>query len=225
VGAGREGRPLPTDLVQLWARIAHKMRSPLTSISTAGQLLQARFADDPANAEMAEIVVSESERLDIIIERLDGLFRPASLRPAPVDVAERLDGVLTLLDDAVPDGVRVTRDYAEPAVTVEADLEKVDQILTELVRNALEAMEGEGTLALAVAGSPDGVRATVADSGPGIPEGEREEVFTPLWTSRPGHLGVGLPFAQRLAALHGGALSLRPNTPHGTVAELFLPAE
>jgi signal transduction histidine kinase len=201
------------------------MRSPLTSISTAGQLLQARFADDPANAEMADIVVTESERLDRIIERLDGLFRPASLRPGPVDVAERLDSVLTLLADDVPDGVRVTREYAVPVVIVEADLEKIDQILTELVRNALEAMEGEGTLGLAVAGAPDGVRAAVSDSGPGIPEGEREEAFVPLWTTKRQHFGIGLPFARHLAALHGGTVSLRPNTPGGTVAELFLPKQ
>jgi signal transduction histidine kinase len=63
----------------------------------------------------------------------------------------------------------------------------------------------------------------VADSGPGIPDGDREEVFTPLWTTKLRHLGIGLSFALRLVELHGGTLTLRPNSPCGTVAELVLP--
>jgi two-component system sensor histidine kinase HydH len=208
------------DTIKLWERIAHKVRNPLTSISTSGQLLQLHLADDEQNAELADIVVRESERLARIIDQIDELLRPETLRLDDTDLARCMNGVVDfVLTDA---GVSIDRRYASPGPVIEADSEKVSRIFAHVVRNAVEAAAGSVTLD--IESRDGGVRVTVADDGPGIEAKDLPAAFEPIQSQKRGHLGMGLSVARRFVEMHGGHITLRPNDPKGAAVEIFLPA-
>ncbi|MHC4550621.1 MAG: sensor histidine kinase [Planctomycetota bacterium] len=135
-----------------------------------------------------------------------------------------------LLEEALeevrpPEGVEVVRDLA--GVSLRADAAMLRQVLANLVRNAVEAMEGKGRLGLRVARVHDEVRLEVSDSGPGIDDAVREVLFEPFVTTRQGGregAGLGLFLAERLVAAHGGRIGVESRPGRGTRFTVHLPS-
>jgi signal transduction histidine kinase len=120
------------------------------------------------------------------------------------------------VDLYVPSTLTVERDFAAEGKMV-ADPDLLTRAFGNLVKNACEAMESGGTLLLATRDVDDKVEVTVVDTGPGIPEADREKVFTPYFTTREGGTGLGLAIVQRAIEDHGGTLALESPLPgkHG----------
>ncbi len=112
-----------------------------------------------------------------------------------------------------------------PGLRLRADPELLEQALINLLKNALEAVEGTPAPRVELLCSEKDGRLTfcVADNGRGLPENDPELVFTPFFTTKAGGSGIGLSLARQIALAHGGALTATPNEPAGAVFTLALP--
>ncbi len=206
--------------------LAHEIKNPLGGLRGAAQLLERELAD-PALREYTQVIIGEADRLQALVDRLLG---PSGLpRRRAVNVHEVLERVRTLVEAEAPPGVRILRDYDPSIPEAQADPDQLIQALLNLVRNAVQAVSGGGTVTLrtrAVRQTTIGarrhklaLRIDVVDDGPGIPPALLERIFLPMVSGRKGGTGLGLPIAQDLVRQHGGLIecSSRPGRTEFTV--------
>ena len=130
----------------------------------------------------------------------------------------------------VDDTLRIARDYDPEIPAVSADRHQLQTVITNLVKNALEAMGRSGTLMLALRphrfpGGQDGVEIQVGDSGPGISEDVRDKLFTPYFTTKGSRgTGLGLALSHRILLEHGGTISVGASREGGAEFTLRLPS-
>ena len=154
----------------------------------------------------------------------------AYLDQAPVqrvDVREGLEQTLVIMRHRLRDGVEVVRDFAEDLPEIEVRGSELNQVWTNLIDNAIDAMDGRGTLTLRAEADPegDGVRVTICDSGPGIADEVRQRLFEPFFTTKPPGkgTGLGLHITHNVIGSHGGRIEV-DSEPGRTCFEISLPA-
>jgi signal transduction histidine kinase len=142
-----------------------------------------------------------------------------------VDVQEGLESTLVVLGHRIPQGVTIVRDYAQTPI-VEAYPGELNQVWTNLVDNALEAMDGAGTLRVAARADGDAVVIEITDTGPGMPAAVAARAFEPFFTTKPvgKGAGLGLDIARRIVEeRHGGTIAI-DSRPGETVLRVRLPS-
>ncbi|MDT8911985.1 HAMP domain-containing sensor histidine kinase [Amycolatopsis sp. PS_44_ISF1] len=212
-GAEKAARASEAHLRQFVADAAHELRTPLAGVQAAAEaLLQQSSATSVAQRERLQLlVVRESQRAGKLVTDLLDLARldaGAELERVPVPLRELVQAQADQVRLTAPD---VIVEVGGPPARVLGDPARLTQILANLTGNAVQAMHGRGRLTLVVAG--DGV--TVTDTGPGVPDAERERVFDRLVrldTARGQHAGsgLGLPIARGFARALGGDLRCEP---------------
>jgi two-component system, NtrC family, nitrogen regulation sensor histidine kinase GlnL len=221
---------LPAALSVALKGLAHEVKNPLAGLRGAAQLLQRRLGDDADAARYLEVILAETARLSMLVDRL---LEPPSARPfAPTNVHEVLERVRLLAEAEAGWAVRIVRDYDPSLPPLPADPDRLVQSLWNLVRNALQAGAGEIRLRTrAERGIVIGdrahrwaIRIEVDDDGCGVPEALAERIFLPLVSGRADGSGLGLALAQQVAREHGGSLGYRSRPGH-TVFTLLLPGE
>jgi signal transduction histidine kinase len=143
-----------------------------------------------------------------------------------VDVTDGLDSTLTMLGHKLGDGVTVVREYGDGVPRVDAYAGELNQVWTNLIDNALDAMDGSGTLRLATRAEGDAVVVEVGDTGPGMPPQVAARAFEPFYTTKDvgKGTGLGLDIARRIVVeRHGGAITI-DSRPGETVLRVRLPA-
>ncbi|ABS27592.1 HAMP domain-containing sensor histidine kinase [Anaeromyxobacter sp. Fw109-5] len=209
-------------------RLAHEIKNPLTPIAMSVETL--RDAHARARPDFGEIfdegtraIGEEVRRLKRIVDEFSRFARLPAPERTPVAPDELVQSVLALFPSA-PAGVVVAREVEAGLPAVLADRDQVVQVLLNLVRNALDAMPGGGTLRVAARGEGSAVAFSVSDTGPGVRPEDRPRVFEPYFTTKEGGTGLGLAIAQRIAEEHGGTLELRSAPGEGATFTLTLPA-
>ena len=154
----------------------------------------------------------------------------AYLDQAPVqrvDVRQGLEQTLVIMRHRLREGVEVVQDYAEDLPEIEVRGSELNQVWTNLIDNAIDAMDGRGTLTLRAESDPegDGVRITICDTGPGIPEDVRQRLFEPFFTTKPPGkgTGLGLHITHNVIVSLGGRIEV-DGEPGRTCFEITLPA-
>jgi two-component system nitrogen regulation sensor histidine kinase GlnL len=216
------------------AGVAHEVKNPLGGIRGAAEILASR-ASDAKTLEAAELIVREVDRIAALVDDLM-VFTHGELRLAPMNVHRVIDDVLALVaHDRIARGIEIAREYDPSIPEMLADADRVRQVVLNLVRNALQAMEGGGALAVAtrmtldhrVRGPAGAQVPTVAievrDDGPGIPEEILDKLATPFFTTRPGGTGLGLAVSRHWVARHGGSLAVESSAGAGTRVRVLLP--
>jgi two-component system nitrogen regulation sensor histidine kinase GlnL len=217
------------------AGIAHEVRNPLAGIRGAAELVGARAAGD-RDRQAAQLIVREVDRIAALLDDFMVFSRGDLLRLAPVNLHRVLDDVLDVLaTDPLGARVPVVRTFDPSIPDLLADGDRLVQLFLNLGRNALEALEDRpGTLQIRTRLrldhriDVDGERvASVAvefeDDGPGIPDGVREQIMTPFFTTKRSGTGLGLPLARHFASLHGGSLQIESKEGRGTLVRVSLP--
>jgi signal transduction histidine kinase len=140
-----------------------------------------------------------------------------------VDVTEGLDSTLAMLAHRTPDGVAVARDYAPGLPRIEVAAAELNQVWTNLVANALDAMGDTGTLRVRTRPDGDGVVVEIGDTGPGMPPDVRQHAFDPFFTTKGvgQGTGLGLDISRRIVERHGGDIAVR-SVPGDTVLRVRL---
>ena len=222
-------------LGELAAGMAHELNQPLTAVSAGVQAAQRLLADDPPDLDTARAAmgqaVQQSRRAADVVARLRRLVeRPdVASRVLPCALEPTLRGALDLLQPECERlGVQVQWPTDSPAVQAQADPVALEQIVHNLLSNALQALAQvpQGQRRLVLHWQRDGASAllTVGDSGPGIAPEALPRLFEPFFTTRDGGLGLGLSLCESLATGMGGALTAGHATPRGAVFTLRLPA-
>ena len=208
------------------AGIAHEIRNPLAAMRGSIQVLNSELNGDPANAELMEIILRESDRLNRIITDFLTYARPRQVELAETDLSEPLRETFTLLRNS-PEALprhRIEEDYPAEPVRAPADPAGLRQVFWNLARNALQAMPEGGTLRVELARAEAGrVRICFADTGQGMTPEQVERLFEPFSSYRAGGTGLGLSIAYQIVRDHGGTINVRSREGHGTQINIELP--
>ncbi len=210
-------------------QLAHEIKNPLGGLRGAAQLLE-RQLSDASMREYTSIIISEADRLKVLV---DSLLGPGHTpHKEMINVHELLQHVRQLLVADAPEGISVDRDYDPSLPSMRLDKNQLIQAMLNLGRNAMQAMQAPGKLILrtrALTGVSIGTRrhrlvASVQfeDNGPGVPEHLQDTLFYPFVTGRAEGTGLGLAIAQDLVSRHGGLIEFE-SRPGRTVFTLLLP--
>ncbi|CAB3797002.1 Adaptive-response sensory-kinase SasA [Pararobbsia alpina] len=219
---------------QLTASIAHEVNQPISAaaINAAAAIrwLGARTPNIDEATQALERIVDDATRAGDIIGRIRDLIKKAPPRKDSVDVNEAVREVIELTrGEASRYGISVQAELEERLPRVRGDRVQLQQVMLNLIVNAIEAMsatsEGEGALLVSTAtDSSKGVSIAVSDTGPGLPADAVNRVFDPFYTTKASGLGMGLSICRSIIDAYGGRLSAKPNVPRGAVFQFSLPA-
>jgi len=190
-------------------RVAHEMRNPLTPIRLAvAQLARTAGADQ---RDAIEVLTAESGRLEQLAREFTEFGRLPEGPAAPVDLVELLE---ELARTSLPPGMtpRLALDPATPALLGHYD--PLRRAFSNILRNAVEACDGTGSIEITAAPEDGGARITVRDHGPGIPPDLEGRIFDPYLTGKAGGTGLGLALAKQTVELHRGSIAVEA-TPGG----------
>jgi signal transduction histidine kinase len=219
-------------LGEMSAGLAHEIRNPLAAIKGAAQYLdpQKLPAED---REFLEIMIEEVNRLNGVVTQFLDYSRPLKPALAPIAVNEVVEKTFKLLQPDTPANVTVEISLADWLPRVQADAEQLKQVFLNLALNAFQAMPAGGRLHVSTRlarddlafwreGSrrPDVVEIRFRDTGPGVPEAERESIFVPFYTTKEKGTGLGLAICQRIVKAHQGSIVVR--SPAGDGAEFLV---
>jgi len=211
---------------------SHEISTPLGTMATSIQGMlralkgkQALGAEEVAAlASRLEVAAREVFRCRDITRSLLDLGRRRRTVRGPLDVGEAVERMLQAVAPSAREaGVSLAHRAGRPC-SVPAHADQIDQVLLNLLMNALEAMPDGGALQVETAACEGGVEVVVADSGRGIPEADAERIFEPFFTRKSGGTGLGLYLSRQIVEAHGGRLELSPARGPGARFRMFLPA-
>jgi two-component system sensor histidine kinase PilS (NtrC family) len=220
---------------ELSAGIAHEIRNCLNPIAGSVEVLQRELHVTGENARLLDLIVRESERLDNFIRELLDYARERPLKTERVDLVDLTREIADIARRHPSGGAHKTVSVEAPRdpVWVQVDFEQTKQVLLNLIINALEAIEGQGSVTVRVdavetAGPrgrprPDFAMVEVRDTGSGIRAEDLRQVFEPFFSTKLGGTGLGLAIANRIVERHGGTVEIESRVGVGTTLRLRLP--
>ena len=204
-----EHRRLAT-IGQMSAAIAHEIRNPLTGISSAAQLIKTNPDECLA---LAEMIMSDVEKLESLCNEFLDFAKPIRLQQCEVDVPLLAKTIAGRMRKRFSDAqVRLAVEIDWDCRPIQADPLRLEQILQNLVQNALEASNPGGVVTLRIKRN----RIEVTDNGRGMSENTKEHLFDPFFTTRPSGTGLGLSNVKKLVEAHGWKVDVRSRVNMGS---------
>jgi two-component system nitrogen regulation sensor histidine kinase GlnL len=209
--------------------LAHEIKNPLGGLRGAAQLLERELSSQELK-EYTRIIIHEADRLRNLVDRMIGAHQP--MAPRVVNIHEILEHVRKLTLVETPVGLSIETNYDPSLPELKGDPEQLTQAVLNIVRNAAQAMSGQGVIRLRTRIERSftighrrhrlTVRVDIEDNGPGIPEEIQDHIFYPMVTGRADGTGLGLSIAQEVVQRHGGLIEF-VSRPQQTVFSIFLP--
>jgi signal transduction histidine kinase len=209
--------------------VGHDLRNPLQTI--AGELYLAKkevesLSEGEVKSNLQESLQTMEEQvvyMDKIVSDLQAFVRPIKVDKKPINLKELVDAVFPSI--AIPANIILTKEIADDFPQIKADVQLLKRVLINLVTNAMQAMPNGGKLTLHSQVNSDGqVLVTVEDTGIGIPEKIKPQIFTPLFTTKPRGQGFGLAVCKRVIEAHGGTISFESQEGKGAKFTIQFPA-
>jgi len=206
--------------------VAHEIRNPLNAIGVLGQRLDMEFSPAEEREEyhhLVRAIVSEVHRVNAIIQRFLKFARPPKLMLMPTDLDDFIRQYRPVLEgEAETVGVRFTL-KAFSGCQIAIDRAQMQQVLLNLVRNAVEATEPGGDVTVTTGQHNGNAFIEVADTGRGIPEELRSQIFNLYFTSKEDGTGMGLSIANQIVQSHGGVIEVESLENRGSIFRIVLP--
>jgi PAS domain S-box-containing protein len=218
---------------QLSASIAHEVKQPITAAVTYAEAARRWLSAEPPNFREVDDalshIVKEGIRAGEVVARIPALIKKVPARKDNVAINDAILEVIALTRaEAANNGVSVRTQLTEGLPRVQGDRVQLQQVLLNLIINAIEAMrdvgEDERELFISTRNEPDGVSIEVRDSGPGFAPETLEHVFAGFYTPKPDGLGIGLSICRSIIEAHGGRLRASSNLPRGASFQFALSA-
>jgi PAS domain S-box-containing protein len=218
---------------QLTASIAHEVNQPIaaavTNAQTALRWLSAERPDLKEVRQALGRIVENGNRAGEVVGRIRALIKKAPPRKEGVAINDAILGVVALIHgEVVKNRVSARTQLAEGLPIIEGDRVQLQQVILNLVVNAIEAMSGQNDprnlLISTEKNQPDGVLVAVRDSGPGLAPEALERLFEAFYTTKAHGMGMGLSICHSIIEAHGGRLWASANEPRGAVFQFTLPA-
>jgi len=223
-------------LGQLSAGLAHEIRNPLGVIKASAEMLNQKLKEStPLASELAGYISTEVNRLSALVTRFLDFARPLHTELTPQDITPVLERSLQLVATMWKGGpVAVERHYQEDLPTIPLDESLCEQAFVNIIQNAYDAMGSEGgrlSVAAEISRSlgRDGIEVRLCDSGPGVPEDLREQIFNPFVTTKKTGVGLGLSIVSKIIDGHQGWIKVEsgrsPDSPQsqGACFVMFFP--
>jgi two-component system sensor histidine kinase PilS (NtrC family) len=211
---------------EMAAGIAHEIRNPLASMSGSMQMLKEELPLSADQAQLMEIVLKESERLNETIKSFLAYARPQRFSLQRLDLSAIVQETAMLLRNSteVDDSHNIEVVPADRPVMVDADESQIRQIIWNLATNGLRAMPEGGTLRLSAVSAGSVATLQVEDEGVGIPAEEVEKIFQPFRGSFGKGTGLGLAIVHRIVTDYDGNIEVKPRSGGGTIFSVTFPA-
>ena len=211
-------------LGQLVAEITHEIKNPLMMIGGFARQLT-RSEEDEKSLQKLNVITAEVKRLEALLADLREFYLPRSNTFEKGDIKALLQEIYSLVkEDCEMKEIHIVMDLADAPLFVKGDAQRLKQVFLNLVKNGAEAMEKGGDLSIRAALSGEGVEVTVTDSGCGIPEKHRAQIFQPFFTTKSFGTGLGLSVSKRIIDEHeGGSFTVDSKEGKGSVFRVTLP--
>ncbi len=234
-------------LGQMAAGLAHEIRNPIASIGVHASFLKSHLSGNEKLLSSVGMMAHEVEKVEYIIRECLNFVRPAELGVQPVRVYTLVDGVVARMVTLHPRMIFSVQKPANRGLMVDADVALLDQALTNLLANAVDACQGQGTVTVSLKMSrhftesvrlnrqvemllpgqtgkeEQFLRIHIRDDGPGIPMEVQDRIFVPFFTTKKTGTGIGLPIAQKIVHAHGGVLDMESEVGKGTEFIIKIP--
>jgi two-component system sensor kinase FixL len=223
-------------LGEMTAGIAHEINQPLTAITlyaqSVGRMIDAGNPNPVRLREAVDKLATQSLRAGAVIDRIQRLVRHRESMRETVAINALVADTMRLAEtDARVNGMQIELELASALPTVRADPIQLQQVLLNLVRNAIDAMQSDAcrhgriVVVRTRAVANDGVRIAVVDSGTGVAPEFEALLFTPFATTKETGMGMGLSICRSIIEDHGGQLGFENNPEHGATFYFELPKE
>jgi PAS domain S-box-containing protein len=221
---------------QLTASITHEVNQPITAAVTYALAARRFLRAEPPNFREADdalsLVVKEGHRVGEVVERVRALIKKVPAREDAVAIDDAILEVIVLTRaEAVNNNVSVRTQFAEGLPRVQGDRVQLQQVMLNLIVNAIQAMSGIGEgarelqISIDAVPSDGGVRVGVRDTGPGLSPERLSCLFEPFYTTKPEGMGMGLSICRSIIEAHGGRLWATGCEPHGALFQFTIPAD
>jgi PAS domain S-box-containing protein len=219
---------------QLTASITHEVNQPITAAVTYALAARRFLSADPPNFREVDdalsLIVKEGNRAGEVVERVRALIKKAPARKDAVAIDDAILEIIALTRaEAANNSVSVRTQFAEGLPRVQGDRVQLQQLILNLIVNAIQAMSGigEGARELLISidalPSEGGVRVGVRDTGPGLSPESLSRLFEPFYTTKPEGMGMGLSICRSIIEAHGGRLWAIPCEPQGALFQFTIP--
>ena len=217
-------------LGQLSAGLAHEIRNPLGVIKGSAEILNQKLTQSDALArELASYIYTEVNRLSALVSRFLDFARPSHLELRATELPALVERALKSVSEQQPMGkITVKREYAAGLPRVMLDQQLCDQVFTNLISNACEAIGEEGG-ELSIRMHPGNSRlhhevvVEIEDTGPGIPADLKEQIFNPFFTTKKTGVGLGLAIVTKIVDAHGGTVRVVSEPGRGACFQVSFP--
>lgn len=219
---------------QLTASIAHEINQPITGAAINADAALRFLNATPPNVEQARLIVAriadDARRAGTILHRIRAMFTKGIPRKDRVNINEAILEVIGLThNEIVRNNVFLRTQLTENLPLIEGDRIQLQQVLMNLILNAIEAMSdldgGAREVQICTKADPEGaVLVLVRDTGPGLDSATADRVFHPFYTTKPDGMGMGLAICRSIIEAHGGRLWVTSNEPHGATFQFAIPA-
>ncbi len=219
-------------LGQLAAGVAHEIRNPLNAISMASQRMSREFM--PSDEEKRDefemftgIIRDEIRRLNDIIEEFLSFSKSRRLQLRRYSLVEVLQKIVNLIrEEAASRNIKINTHWAARSCDIPMDMDKLQQAFLNFFKNAMESINGGGTIDIGVIAARKGyVTVSISDTGCGMEPPEVSQIFSPEYTTKEKGLGLGLALAHEIIRGHGGEIRVFSEPGVGTRFEVILPVE
>jgi signal transduction histidine kinase len=214
---------------QIAAGVTHEIRTPLNSLGINVQLLHrdlSKGSPPPFREVVTTLATVEYEitRINRILDEFVSFARLPTPQFGQLEVGALLREILKFLEPQTAEAaVHIEAPFISPVGSVRGDRDQLRQVFLNLAQNAMQAMPNGGVLGVEITEYGGALEIAVTDSGRGIPEEERERIFLPFVSTKPGGLGLGLAIVKRIVEEHGGTVSCRKRDERGTAFVVRLP--
>ena len=211
---------------ELAAGVAHEINNPMAIIRGNAEILLMELPEDHPSREEAEIIAREVGRVKEIVRNLLSFARQQRKSVQRVAVDRVLEEILRQLGHQVPlQGIVLRRELCVGGREIEGDKNQLRQVFINLMVNAVQAMDGGGTLTVRSSSNPGGggCQVEIGDTGQGIAPGQLKDIFTPFFTTKPSGTGLGLSVSYGIVENHGGSIAVTSTPGVGSLFVVTLP--
>ena len=209
---------------RLTASIAHEINNPLQALSNCLDLAGRSELSSDVRERYLQVAVSELDRLMSTVQRMLDLFRPGAKERQWIRLDQIIQHVLVLLKPQM-DGNHIRVEFSSPSdpPLILAVPNQIQQVILNLLLNAVEAMPDGGLISIILNDRPDQIVITIEDTGPGIPESMQAHLFEAFTSSKPSGTGLGLAVSYGIVQAHAGILEFIPPSTTGACFRITLP--
>lgn len=215
------------------ASVAHEVRTPLAAIRGAVEVLGEKMAVGEGERKLMKVIIKESDRLNRIVSDFVRSSEAGWESRTREDLCRILDEVVSLVSQGrkLPDGMTINREDGDGPVYARVDAYQIKQVMVNILNNALDALQGKGTVSISVErarsqvkGRPQ-ARVRIIDTGEGMNTERMAHLFEPFYSTKESGSGMGLFIAERIVRSHGGEMEAESREGGGSMFTITLPCE